>query len=349
MKIVVITAGSGGGHRATARALVAACTAYSWEFTILDYTDILGFPTRWGDHFYNWLMATGRMRWMSWLHTLAQLATRWTRPLTTARFRAYFRSSTPDLVVSCCPVINGVCVDALEGAAPLVTLLSDFESSSDHPWIQDPRQFLICGTQRALDQALAANHPEDACWRVSGMLVHPSVYAPPAEPVLTLPPGRTVCVCFGGVAPPTLRTVVEVLQGMDEPLNIVVVGAHVPASPRVFSVGYTENVAAYMRLADVVVGKPGPGVVSETLVLELPVVVLDHPDHTPPQEHAVADWVREHRVGVVITSLDELPDALAPERLQACVCSRPNMAHIEIPEILKTIASSRPRGGTDSG
>jgi 1,2-diacylglycerol 3-beta-galactosyltransferase len=88
----------------------------------------------------------------------------------------------------------------------------------------------------------------------------------------------------------------------------------------------------------VVVGKPGPGVVSEALVLGIPVVVLDHPDHTPPQERSVAAWVKEHGVGVVIQSLDELEGALAPARLGACARHR-NTAYTEVLEILTMVAS----------
>jgi len=339
MKVIVITAGSGGGHRATSRALVAACASLPWTFVLVDYTEVLGTPTRWGDHFYNWLMATGRMRWMTWMHAVAHVATWLTRPLATALFRRYFRAEAPDLVVSCCPVINGLVADALDGSAPLVTLLSDFESSSEHPWIQDPRQYMICGTQRAVEQALASGHPSSHIFQTSGMLVHPSFYAPRPVPMDDLDPSlRTVCVCFGGVPPPTLALVVDQLLHMDEPVNILVIGSDTPQGERVYAVGFVENVADYMSMADVVVGKPGPGVVSEALVLGIPVVVLDHPDHTPPQERSVAAWVQEHGVGVVIKSLDELEGALAPTRLGVCARHH-NTAYVEILEILTMVAS----------
>jgi len=342
MKLTVITAGSGGGHRATARALVDACAAHAWDFTLVDYTDILGVTTRWGDGVYNWLLSTGRMRWMSWLHWMAHVATRFTRPLATSMFRTYFQRTRPDVVVSCCPVINGIVADALDDTVPLVTLLSDFVSSSDHPWIQDPRQYLICGTQGAVKQAHDAHHPTERLVATSGMLVHPSFYAP-TRPVVSLPctpDCRTLCLCFGGVPPPTLTHMVNHLLAMEETFNIVIIGASEPTGPCVFAVGYTEQVASYMSLADVVIGKPGPGVVAEALVLGLPVVVIDHPDHTPPQERAVADWVRSRGVGVVLTSVDDdLVPALNRQRLAACaarVAEHNNMAYKEIPAFLNT-------------
>jgi len=65
-------------------------------------------------------------------------------------------------------------------------------------------------------------------------------------------------------------------------------------------VGFTDQVAYYMRLCDALVGKPGPGVVSEALVSGLPVIVELNEEHTPPQEQAVAHWISDHHVGVVI-------------------------------------------------
>jgi len=128
----------------------------------------------------------------------------------------------------------------------MVTLLSDFENTVDHPWMQDHRQILICGTENAIKQAEALGHPMDRIYGTSGMIVHPSFYSKvfedrvcffyqcsffvyllclsQSEERLKLglnPEWRTVCVLFGGFAPVFLPKVVQILCSVDEPLNLV--------------------------------------------------------------------------------------------------------------------------------
>jgi hypothetical protein len=61
--------------------------------------------------------------------------------------------------------------------------------------------------------------------------------------------------------------------------------------------GFTSDVAALMRAADVLVGKPGPGVVSEAYVSGLPCVLLTGAG-VMAQEREVVDWAVARGVGV---------------------------------------------------
>ena len=67
-------------------------------------------------------------------------------------------------------------------------------------------------------------------------------------------------------------------------------------------VGYTTDVAHYLRLADFFIGKPGPGSLSEALHCGLPVIVTRNA-WTMPEERYNTDWVRE-QVGITLTHLD---------------------------------------------
>ncbi len=66
--------------------------------------------------------------------------------------------------------------------------------------------------------------------------------------------------------------------------------------------GFTDDVTSVMCLSDFYNGKPGPGCLSETVHLGLPVVTLRNA-WTVPQERYKAAWVREQGVGIVIQSL----------------------------------------------
>jgi hypothetical protein len=77
------------------------------------------------------------------------------------------------------------------------------------------------------------------------------------------------------------------------------VGGGGDALPRVrmHVTGFTSDVAALMRAADVLVGKPGPGVVSEAYVSGLPCVLLTGAG-VMAQEREVVDWAVARGVGV---------------------------------------------------
>jgi 1,2-diacylglycerol 3-beta-galactosyltransferase len=110
-------------------------------------------------------------------------------------------------------------------------------------------------------------------------------------------------------------------------------------------VGYTDDVARWMRLGDWFIGKPGPGSLSEALHCGLPVVTVRNA-WTMPQERWNTDWVREQGLGVVLPGLTglragveallaRLPDwRVRVRRLE-------NRALFEVPEILARVVAER--------
>ncbi len=112
-------------------------------------------------------------------------------------------------------------------------------------------------------------------------------------------------------------------------------------APRVI-VGYTQDVAHYLRLGDFFIGKPGPGSLSEALHCGLPVIVTRNA-WTMPQERYNTDWVREQGVGLVLDSFAGLPAAVAALRRTAAasyaerVRRLDNRALFELPQILAGI------------
>lgn len=83
-----------------------------------------------------------------------------------------------------------------------------------------------------------------------------------------------------------------------------------------------------MRLADFFIGKPGPGSISEALLMGLPVIVECNA-WTLPQERFNAEWIQE----TVCQMLQ--PETLARFRRNALALR--NQAVFEIPEIIETI------------
>ena len=113
---------------------------------------------------------------------------------------SYWQQRRPDLVVSLIPNFNRAIFEGLRIAdrraepppTPMVTILTDLADCPPHFWIERQEQYLICGTAKAAEQALAMGYPPRRVLRTSGMIVRPEFYAarlvsrrtgaPPARP-----------------------------------------------------------------------------------------------------------------------------------------------------------------------
>ena len=69
--------------------------------------------------------------------------------------------------------------------------------------------------------------------------------------------------------------------------------------------GFTRDIPRLMQLSDYFVGKPGPGSVSEALVMDLPVIV-ERNARTMVQERYNTEWIERHQFGVVLRSFNEI-------------------------------------------
>src|SRR6185437_28082 len=111
---------------------------------------------------------------------------------------------------------------------PFVTILTDFADYPPHFWIERQEQYLICGTERAAQQARACGHPDDHILRTSGMILRPSFYDPPAVHVATererlglkaeLPTGL---VLFGGEGSKKMLDIARRVSAMSAPPQLI--------------------------------------------------------------------------------------------------------------------------------
>jgi len=107
-----------------------------------------------------------------------------------------------------------------------------------------------------------------------------------------------------------------------------------------------------MRLGDFLIGKPGPGSLSESVQLGLPVITFNN-RMTMPQERYNAAWVREQGVGLVLLSqrairsavmkmIQDLPD------YRAAVKRIDNRAVFEVVDIFEQLLNqTRPHADAD--
>jgi 1,2-diacylglycerol 3-beta-galactosyltransferase len=287
----------------------------------------------------------------------ALLVARWRQPET----------MRPDLVVSVIPNFNAVLFGALSSFDPLIpyaTVITDLVDCPPHFWMEDQDQSMICGTPIAYAQAQASGfYRPERIFAVSGMLLRESFYAAPDSDALSradlgLDPDRpTALIMFGGNG--SMRSTHAILKQFERSQfglqTIVLCGnnakllASLKGRPRCHPVGFVSNVADYIRLADFLIGKPGPGSISEAIHLGRPVIVEGNAT-TMPQERPNVQWVRDNEIGIVVKSFrKEIVSAAGRmladlDRYKANIAARipENRAVYETVDILSRIADAAP-------
>src|SRR5262249_51663087 len=116
-------------------------------------------------------------------------------------------------------------------ARPFVTIITDLADFPPHFWIEPiPEQYLIAGTERAVDQARALGHDDAHIFRTSGMILRPDFYAPDnSDPValrseLGLQPDLpTALVLFGGHGSKVMLEIAERLDAARLRLQLILI------------------------------------------------------------------------------------------------------------------------------
>jgi hypothetical protein len=91
-----------------------------------------------------------------------QAAIAWYHPQQVRLLEQYFRQEQPDLVVSVIPHFNRALCESLRKACPaakFVTILTDLANYPPRFWIETQEQFLVCGTEKAVEQARERRPP----------------------------------------------------------------------------------------------------------------------------------------------------------------------------------------------
>jgi 1,2-diacylglycerol 3-beta-galactosyltransferase len=248
---------------------------------------------------------------------------------------------------------------ALPGV-PFVTILTDLADYPPHFWMERQEQYLVCGSQRAVEQARAMGHAAERVFRTSGMILDPRFYAPAEldraaerQRLGLLPDLPTALVLFGGHGSRVMLQIAERLDRAGLDLQLILICGHNeklrrallrrPRRLRWFVEGFTTEIPYYMGLSDLVIGKPGPGSISEALAMKLPVIVASNA-WTMPQERYNTEWLRQQGLGLVVRSYRQVAGAvrelLEPAnfaRYRARAATLNNRAVFEIPDILEKI------------
>ena len=376
-KIHVVFHDAGGGHRNAAVALQAMVIEQgrSWQVDLVqfqDLTDRLDVLRKLTgvriQHLYNLMLQNGWTLGSKYILRVLQLTIRiFHRPLVRL-LEDFWREHPADLLVSVIPHFNReICESwsAIYPGRPFVTLITDLADYPPRFWIEPMKeQYVIAGTERAVEQARSFGHDEAHIFRASGMILRPDFYVQDnADPVEIrkemglrnkLP---TAIVLFGGHGSKVMYDITRRLDAAGLPLQLILIcGRNEELAAKlsarqwrmpVHVVGFTKEVHRLMRAADFLIGKPGPGSIAEAMVRKLP-VLIECNTWTLPQERFNTEWVANKRVGIVLKSFDDVVEGvrqmLEPATLaefRRNVAGLDNRAIFEIPEMLAKLLDAQ--------
>ena len=366
---------AGGGHRAAATALKAVVEEQRrpWKVRLVNLQEILDaldiFRKITGirlEDVYNLVLRKGWTLGSAELLVAMHGIIRLYHGSQVRLLREFWGRETPDMVVSLVPNFNRAMWQALQAVNPRIpyaTVITDFADYPPHFWMERQPQYMICGTERAVDQAKTMGYGDERIFATSGMILRPRFYETSDMDVAAerarlglkadLPTGL---VLFGGEGSSSMIDIAQALDRSERLLQLIFICGRnqklrerlnaLPARYPRYVEGFTSEIPYYMRLADFFVGKPGPGSISEALAMKLPVVVASNA-WTLPQERYNAEWVRERQVGVVLKSMGDIERGIGEliepanfARLRANAAAVHNRAVFEIPDILERILHS---------
>lgn len=362
---------AGGGHRAAAQALhdLARQQQRPWRTRLVNLTKVLdprgsfrrvtGFEP---EDYYNLRLRRGWTIGLAQELKLLQAMIRVGHVPMVRALERHWRQTRPDAVVSLVPNFNRAMREAVARALPGVpyaTVMTDLADHPPHFWIEPGGdQMLVCGTAKAVEQALAAGVPAAQVRATSGMILRPAFHTPSPDDraatrrELGLDDARPVgLVMFGGHGSVQMLHIARHLA--DVPLVFVcghnaALLAELRALKRPAphaAVGFTQDIGRLMRIADFFIGKPGPGSLSEAVHMGLPVITFDNAS-TMPQERYNVQWVRVLGLGLAVSSVRALRGAVDELRLhlpayRERVRGQRNRAVFEVTDLLAELLDGR--------
>ncbi len=325
-RLLFLIADTGGGHRASANAVSAALHAAHPDMFDISIVDpfVEAAPSFAGATTGLYAPIARHVRWLwggIYYATNSALAvegvSRSILTLLSPGIRSLIDEMQPSAVVSFHPLLNHVTGRIIQelpsgGRPPFLTVVTDFINL--HPfWFSPAADAIVLPTTQALRGCLRHGIRPDRC-HVFGLPIGPSFTAPQPDArekkrlrsdLGCLSSRPLVVICGGADGAGKLRGIAEELLSRDEPVDTVVIcgkNEHlreelsriaVPHDRNLIIQGFVTNMVDWLRAADVVVTKAGPGTVMEALCSGTPFVLCWY---LPGQERGTVTWLRQHQV-----------------------------------------------------
>src|SRR5688572_14648799 len=179
---------AGGGHRSAATALKAVAEQQNrpWEIQLVNLQELLDeldvFRKVTGirlQDLYNRMLANGWTLGSEYLLPAMQAVIRIYHSQQVKMLAEFWTKNPPDMVVSLVPNLNRAMYEGLRRANPKVPyagIITDFADYPPHFWMERQDQYIVCGTERAVEQARTMGYASGKIFATSGMILRPGFY-----------------------------------------------------------------------------------------------------------------------------------------------------------------------------
>lgn len=207
---------------------------------------------------------------------------------------------------------------------PFIIVPTDFEDPKigSGYWFDGPNGDYLLGSERLIEQSSGDLN----VFKISGMIIKgeftddvQSKEERRAELGLDLSI-PTVLVMFGACGAVDMYQIANVMRGQRDYNTIFVCGKNnlllkvinkikLQSNSRFVVLGFSNEIHKWMQAADILIGKPGPGCISESIASRLPMIFKDSLDIMLQERYNLA-YVLRRGVAVAVKSWTELPIAI---------------------------------------
>lgn len=319
--ILFLFSDTGGGHRSATEAIMEALTLQYGDNFSVEMVDIfkdhaprpinrlpdwypymVKAPQLWGASFY---ATNGRPQ------ARAITATIW--PVASRTARAIIRNHPSDIVVTVHPFATSFILKALgkskDRRPPFLTVVTDMVSTHAL-WFDKRSDLIFVPTEAARERAIHYGVPDEKLV-VVGQPVAQKYCVPAGDKnalreKLGWPKDKFITLLVGGgegmgplaktaraIADSGLDVGIVVVAGRNERLKASLEKTNWQVPALIY--GFTKEMPDFMRAADVLVTKAGPGTIAEAFNAHLPIILYAR---LPGQEDGNVTYVRESGAGV---------------------------------------------------
>jgi processive 1,2-diacylglycerol beta-glucosyltransferase len=298
---------------------------------ILDHHRLFGILVRRGINYFNRQQQRDRVQDLRGLIDVSLLCHDLVGGKGIRKLAGYWKTFTPDIVISMTPLFNPVLYRSAQLANPAVqciTIPLDFSEVCSRYWFTPKvKQYYFNATDQLQQQAAKAGVPENYRIRISGMPVDENAYE--ARPRNRAAQLRTIglnpewpvgFLSFGAQGSQQMLAITRALAKQHSQLNLIILcgknkklfrqitALKLPFPTAVYS--YLPNTPVHLlQLADFAIGQPGAMTITESLITHTPLIVQKSKGMRPLQKSHEA-WLTNTGTGMVATTPAQIAAAV---------------------------------------
>lgn len=359
-RLLLISVSAGAGHKRAAQALEKQAQQDYPDIAVqhIDMATLVSFPTR-AAFFDSYELLVRQLPELWGImyrasdHTrvkkLFDSAQKMLGSVDTKRFLDTVKAFHPDHIICTHFVPANILAhttDSTISSIPRSIVVTDY--GMHELWVSDNPAHYFVATESIKQKLIGRSiHPDDVV--VSGIPVDPIFYAKKNTTAIKEKMGVSadkpiILVLAGGQGLIATDGIVKELFSLATPHSIIAIAGKQkaleqrlaallpPKHHELHVLGWTDHIDEYMRIADIVVTKPGGITTSECIALGKPIVAISA---IPGQEEANATYIAEHNLGTICNNLSAITSCIA-----SCQTKKPKEKRIAAQTILSTILSS---------